>query len=433
MPTELFANDPPAITLNGAITAAATTLVVSSSTGWPAASAGTGTQFRVRIDNEYLIVTNVAGTTWTVTRGAEGSTAATHATGAPVNHVLTRDALAYLLNLVRFTPPAADDPDGVLYFDTAAPDEPLGYREVGEYIWWSAAALPLGYVECNGQAISRTDYPELFALWGTFYGAGDGATTFNVPDARKRMLVHRDATNTRFDTLGETGGAESVTLTALQSGLRAHEHHRAFYNSGGAGTAAYLGAAGATNWQIAPDGNAGVYGGAQPAQDSHENMPPYLVGRLLVRAVPYSALGSGTIATLPDYSVAVGRSSNFTTASGWNTIPWQVTEYDTATYWAVGQPTRLTVPPGLGGKYDVDAWASFDLPSSFDQLVSLYRNGVEWMWTRHRQSDPFAGLHAHAQGVLLNPGDYVEARVYHQSGALILLAANTRMTLRKVA
>jgi hypothetical protein len=66
----------PTTTLNGTITAGATSLVVTSSSGFPA------TPFVMLMDQEYMNVTNVAGTTWTVTRGYMGSTAAAHTTGA---------------------------------------------------------------------------------------------------------------------------------------------------------------------------------------------------------------------------------------------------------------------------------------------------------------------------------------------------------------
>ena len=47
---------------------------------------------------------------------------------------------------------------------------------------------PAGYILCDGQAVSRTDYSELFAVLGTNFGSGDGSTTFNVPDYRGCFL-----------------------------------------------------------------------------------------------------------------------------------------------------------------------------------------------------------------------------------------------------
>ncbi len=88
---EEFVNDV-ATTLNGAITNVATSLVVASATGFPAAVAGIS-QFRILVESEIMIVTATSGTTFTVTRDAEGTTAAAHATGVAVDHVLTAVAL----------------------------------------------------------------------------------------------------------------------------------------------------------------------------------------------------------------------------------------------------------------------------------------------------------------------------------------------------
>src|ERR1700728_187381 len=77
-------------TLNGAITSGQTPLTVASAAGFPATA-----PFRILIDNELMIVTAGAGTTtWTVTRGAEGTTAAAHSNGATVTQVLTAQGLA---------------------------------------------------------------------------------------------------------------------------------------------------------------------------------------------------------------------------------------------------------------------------------------------------------------------------------------------------
>lgn len=55
---------------------------------------------------------------------------------------------------------------------------------VGTIMSRAADSDPEGYLYCNGQAVSRTEYSELFAEVGITYGAGDGLTTFNLPDFR---------------------------------------------------------------------------------------------------------------------------------------------------------------------------------------------------------------------------------------------------------
>jgi microcystin-dependent protein len=79
------------------------------------------------------------------------------------------------------------------------------------------------WLVCNGAAVSRSKYPELHAIYaaaGYPYGAGDGATTFGIPNGRTRTLV---GAGTDF-TIGAQLGAREVTLTAAQSGIPAHNH-----------------------------------------------------------------------------------------------------------------------------------------------------------------------------------------------------------------
>jgi hypothetical protein len=54
----------------------------------------------------------------------------------------------------------------------------------GTVVAWGANNTPNGYIHCNGAAISRTLYADLFAAIGTTFGSGDGSSTFNVPDLR---------------------------------------------------------------------------------------------------------------------------------------------------------------------------------------------------------------------------------------------------------
>lgn len=64
-----------------------------------------------------------------------------------------------------------------------------GSIPIGGIILWTAATLPSPYLYCQGQAVSRTTYAALFAVIGTTYGAGDGSTTFNVPNLNNRLAL----------------------------------------------------------------------------------------------------------------------------------------------------------------------------------------------------------------------------------------------------
>lgn len=86
---------------------------------------------------------------------------------------------------------------------------------VGTVISYAAGTLtmPEGWLLCNGQAVNRTNYAELFATIGTTYGRGNGSTTFNVPDYRGKFLRGYDGAS----ALGNTNGARGLALGATQS------------------------------------------------------------------------------------------------------------------------------------------------------------------------------------------------------------------------
>ena len=65
----------------------------------------------------------------------------------------------------------------------------------GVIIPFAGTSVPTGCLLCNGAAVSRTNYANLFAAIGTLYGAGDGSTTFTLPDYRDRVLQGASASH----------------------------------------------------------------------------------------------------------------------------------------------------------------------------------------------------------------------------------------------
>ena len=90
---------------------------------------------------------------------------------------------------------------------------------------------PIGYFICDGRAVSRTTYADLFAIISTIYGIGDGSTTFNIPDLRGRFPRGRDdgsgPDGDGSRTLGSTqtdGTRRTNTWTTNSAG--GHNNHR---------------------------------------------------------------------------------------------------------------------------------------------------------------------------------------------------------------
>ena len=84
----------------------------------------------------------------------------------------------------------------------------------GTIVPWSDTTAPSGFLECNGQAISRTTYSALFAIVGTTYGSGNGSTTFNVPDLKNDVPLGRS----NAKALASTGGANTVSSGGNSTG-----------------------------------------------------------------------------------------------------------------------------------------------------------------------------------------------------------------------
>lgn len=92
----------------------------------------------------------------------------------------------------------------------------------GALMPFAGSTAPTGYLICDGSAVSRTTYGDLWTLLGTTYGSGDGSTTFNLPNLKGKTIVGRDSADSDFDALGETRGTKTETLTSAQ--IPAHSH-----------------------------------------------------------------------------------------------------------------------------------------------------------------------------------------------------------------
>ena len=159
------------------------------------------------------------------------------------------------------TPTWADKVDGVL----------AGFIQM-----YGAASAPTGWLLCNGAAVSRSTYATLFALIGTTYGAGDGSSTFNVPDMRDKFPVGSGSTY----ALNATGGSADSTLpshthtaTVTDSGHN-HTYLEPQFEDGGGGGESEIQNRSTQNTSTATTGIT-VANSTEGSSPTNTNLPPY--------------------------------------------------------------------------------------------------------------------------------------------------------------
>lgn len=143
---------------------------------------------------------------------------------------------------------------------------------------------PTGWLLCDGSAVSRTTYSGLFAQVSTTYGSGDGSSTFNLPNLKGRVPVGKDSSQTEFDTLAETGGAKTVSLTEAQMPPHIHSINPSMIVGGGHVATPNTGTAYSPVGD-SPSANVTITsaGGTGGTVEAHNNLQPYLVLNYIIK------------------------------------------------------------------------------------------------------------------------------------------------------
>jgi microcystin-dependent protein len=151
---------------------------------------------------------------------------------------------------------------------------------VGTIMPYAGTTIPSNYMKCEGQELSRIEYDILFSAIGTTYGAGDGTTTFNLPNLKGRVITGIDSNDTDFDVLGEKGGEKTHTLTIQE--IPSHSHQFLFDQTPGSNIDAVQ-VGGSSAWARDTTSR----GGDQP----HNIMQPYIVLNYIIKVLDAPATG----------------------------------------------------------------------------------------------------------------------------------------------
>lgn len=158
---------------------------------------------------------------------------------------------------------------------------------VGMMVMFAALSAPAGWLVCNGSAVSRTTYADLFAVIGTTWGAGDGSTTFNIPDMRTRAPFGYSSGSSGFDSLNNSGGATSHAKTfANGTAYALFDIATAnMYINRVSGISSWTAGNGSTSASWGGDASARTNGTrVAGATDSTNDMPPYLIVNFIIKA-----------------------------------------------------------------------------------------------------------------------------------------------------
>lgn len=182
---------------------------------------------------------------------------------------------------------------------------------IGTILPFSGSVIPDGYLECLGQEVSRTTFAELFAVIGTTYGAGNGTTTFNLPNLSGRVITGQDTTDNSFDTLGEIGGEKEHTLTTTEMPSHNHTAEMCGITASGSGAATQGDFYRTTYWNRFQNSGNNIHdyygmgtltvkntGGNQ----AHNNLQPYIITKYIIKV--YNV--AGTVANVQNaYSTSI--------------------------------------------------------------------------------------------------------------------------------
>ena len=277
-------------------------------------SGGTGNILVASLNGADIIGTVASATSATTATSATSATTATNLAGGGAGQLPYQSASGTTAMLAAGTAGNLLQSNGTSAPSwVASPGVPTG--SVFPYI---ASTAPTGYLLADGSAVSRTTYATLFAVIGTSYGAGNGSTTFNVPDMRGRFPLGSgtgtglnasgtgapSGTTQTARSLGQWGGEETNLLTTKE--MPSHNHNGAtqgagsHYHTFGKPALSYVSPNGTTTVSV-PSGTMHRFSDSDGVNDTdtaanhthtidsqggggrHNNVPPFVVLNFIIK------------------------------------------------------------------------------------------------------------------------------------------------------
>jgi microcystin-dependent protein len=195
--------------------------------------------------------------------------------------------------------------------------------QVGEIKMWPVATPPTGYLVCDGSQVSRTTYAALFALVGTAFGAGDGSTTFNLPNYTNRMAIGAGG----LYSAAATGGSKDAIAVAhahtfsVTTGTESVGHTHTFSATTGTESATHVHGTGTGGSFLTGSASSGTTGWAGGGNYTHVQPTTNTAGQSTTHTHSVSGT-TGTVSANHTHSVSGTTASTGSSGTDANLPPY---------------------------------------------------------------------------------------------------------------